>query len=1027
MPEEGYSLSLKHIHEPEANSIRSGSLSDTPVASWPAWLVLALALLLTLGVWRWAQYRVDAQKRAEFTSRAADIRDALDFRMRGYQAVLKGAAGLFVASENVNHAEWHSYVDSLRLKTSYPAIQALAFASAFSGEELAARIQQLRKSGQPDFSVRPPGNRDRYVVNVLTEPHSGLNVKAIGYDMWQDPVRRRAMEQALEAGEPVITPKVTLKVDDTGNPVPSVIMYFPAKNSAGKLLGYVLIPLRIPELIKDLQTLTTQGVALTIYDGAANNEDAPLYKSVTDAKHEPQFTSSEVLTVAHRPWRLVFASESSLEAGDDILSPQQVLAVGIIFSLMLFAVGWSFTSSRRRALELAHQMTESFHESEIRFHEIFDAAHEAIFIHNADTGQILDVNRRMLEMYGLTRDAALSSNLDDLSSGVAPYSSTEALRRVQLALTEGPQAFEWQAKAGNGRLFPVEVSLKSALIGKQRVVLAVVRDISERKESEAQLRESERKLSTILENVDACIYLKDTGGRYLFANQSVRNLLRLDMEDIVGFSDEKFFDAATTANIQRNDRRVLEGGETVRTEDPNATAVTGKKTVFLSTKLPLRREDGSIYALCGISTDITDRIQAEVEIRTLNASLEDRVRQRTADLETTNQQLTQAKIEAEAANIAKSAFLANMSHEIRTPMNGIIGMASILRREGMPPAQARRLDIIDTSARHLLAVINDVLDISKIEAGKFSLEEAPVDVNSLMANVSSILSGRAKAKGIDLLIETEQLPHRLVGDPTRLQQALLNYATNAVKFTKQGSITLRALKQEETADAVTVRFEVEDTGIGIAPEAMTRLFSAFEQADNSMTRKYGGTGLGLAITRRLAVLMGGEAGAESRLGAGSTFWFTLMLKKGDVTAEVETAADVNAEADIRQRYCGQRILVVDDEPINREVAQMQLEASGLVVDTAEDGAEAVAMARKTAYAAIFMDMQMPKLSGVDATREIRQLPGYRDTSIIAVTANAFAEDKAKCLAAGMNEFLIKPFSPDQLFTILLRALKQRER
>jgi CheY-like chemotaxis protein len=194
-----------------------------------------------------------------------------------------------------------------------------------------------------------------------------------------------------------------------------------------------------------------------------------------------------------------------------------------------------------------------------------------------------------------------------------------------------------------------------------------------------------------------------------------------------------------------------------------------------------------------------------------------------------------------------------------------------------------------------------------------------------------------------------------------------------------------------------------------------------------MTRKYGGTGLGLAITKRLAVLMGGEAGVESRLGAGSTFWLTVTLKKGDVMAEAETAADVNAEAEIRQRYCGQRILVVDDEPINREVAQMQLEAAGLVVDTAEDGAEAVAMARKNGYTAIFMDMQMPKLSGIEATVEIRQLPGYRDASIIAMTANAFAEDKAKCLAAGMNEFLIKPFSPGQLFATLLRALKQRER
>jgi signal transduction histidine kinase/ActR/RegA family two-component response regulator len=439
--------------------------------------------------------------------------------------------------------------------------------------------------------------------------------------------------------------------------------------------------------------------------------------------------------------------------------------------------------------------------------------------------------------------------------------------------------------------------------------------------------------------------------------------------------------------------------------------------------LKLFKEEGLLE---GSVLDITERKKAEDEINKLNTDLEQRVIARTADLEAANRLLTQAKIQAEAANVAKSAFLANMSHEIRTPMNGIVGMANILRREGVTSKQEQRLDTIDASAQHLLSVINNILDISKIEAGKFTLEEGPVVVGSLLANVSSILSERAKAKGIHLLVETGHLPHHLVGDPTRLQQALLNYATNAVKFTEAGTVSLRVLLQEETAESVRLRFEVTDTGIGIAPEAMSRLFSAFEQADNSMNRKYGGTGLGLAITRRLAELMGGRVGADSTPGVGSTFWFSVKLKKGDEAAAAPAAADVDAEAEIRQRYGGHRILVVDDEPINREVAQMQLEAVDLVVDTAEDGAMAVALARKNNYAAILMDMQMPKLNGMEATMQIRQLPGYRDMPIIAMTANAFAEDKAKCLAAGMNDFLIKPFNPEILFATLLRSLNRRD-
>jgi signal transduction histidine kinase/CheY-like chemotaxis protein len=424
--------------------------------------------------------------------------------------------------------------------------------------------------------------------------------------------------------------------------------------------------------------------------------------------------------------------------------------------------------------------------------------------------------------------------------------------------------------------------------------------------------------------------------------------------------------------------------------------------------------------------DITQRKQSEIKIRDINASLEERVRQRTADLEATNKLLIRAKLQAEAANVAKSAFLANMSHEIRTPMNGIIGMANILRQEGITPKQAQRLATIDTSAQHLLSVINNILDLSKIEAGKLRLDETPVVISSLLANVHSIISNRARAKGIEILIQSDPLPANLLGDPTRLQQAVLNYAGNAVKFTEKGSVILRTLKQEETDDSVTVRFEVQDSGIGISPEAMPRLFGAFEQADNSLNRKYGGTGLGLAITKRLADLMGGAVGAQSTPGVGSTFWFTAKLKKSVVAIPADPPVAVDAGAVLRQRYDGHCILVVDDEPINREVTLMQLQAVGLVVDTAADGAEAIALARKNIYAAILMDMQMPKINGLEATRQIRQMSSYRNIPIIAITANAFAEDKAQCFAAGMNEFLVKPFSPEELFATLLRSLGRRE-
>jgi CheY-like chemotaxis protein len=333
------------------------------------------------------------------------------------------------------------------------------------------------------------------------------------------------------------------------------------------------------------------------------------------------------------------------------------------------------------------------------------------------------------------------------------------------------------------------------------------------------------------------------------------------------------------------------------------------------------------------------------------------------------------------------------------------------------------LEKLEAAGEHLLGIINAVLDLSKIDAGKFDLEETTVRAESVLRNIASMLQERVNAKHLLLEIETQRIPTQLLGDPTRLQQALLNYATNAVKFTEQGRIILRVGLVEENPYDVLIRFEVQDTGIGIAPAVMPKLFATFEQADNTTTRKYGGTGLGLAITKKLAQLMGGEAGADSSPGVGSTFWFTARLKKGKSARLVEPHSPAeDAEAVLKRDYAGCRILLVEDEPINREISLMLLDDVGLVVDVAEDGIEAVERVRQNSYDLILMDMQMPRMDGLDATLQIRKLPLGETIPILAMTANAFAEDKVHCFTAGMNDFIIKPVKPEALFTILLQWL-----
>ncbi len=388
-----------------------------------------------------------------------------------------------------------------------------------------------------------------------------------------------------------------------------------------------------------------------------------------------------------------------------------------------------------------------------------------------------------------------------------------------------------------------------------------------------------------------------------------------------------------------------------------------------------------------------------------------------------SQRARQQRDQAEGANRAKSDFLTNMSHEIRTPLNAIVGLNYLMRRDAVTPEQHARLDKVDAASQHLLSIITDVLDLAKIEAGRVQLETSTFHLSAVLDAVASMIADAARAKGLAVETDAHAMPLWLRGDPTRLRQALLNFAGNAVKFTARGHIVLRAQLMAVQGDDLLVRFSVEDTGIGIPAEYLPRLFQAFEQADASITRQYGGTGLGLAITRRLIELMGGDCGVDSQPGVGSTFWFNAHLLRGHGPLPLAQAdSPASAEALLRKHHRGTRVLVAEDNEVNQEVLLAMLHGVGLSVDVAADGQQAVALARAGRYALVLMDMQMPVMDGLAATRAIRALPGWHAQPILALTANALDEDRLACEAAGMNDFIVKPTSALALYTTLLHWL-----
>lgn len=550
--------------------------------------------------------------------------------------------------------------------------------------------------------------------------------------------------------------------------------------------------------------------------------------------------------------------------------------------------------------------------------------------------------------------------------------------------------------------------------------IGTVQDITVRKQAEDALEKSWDLLRTIIDASPMRVFWKDRDSIYLGGNLAFARDAGVGVpEALLGKDDYQLVWNEQAEQYRADDSQVMASGVAKLAYEEQQTTPDGRRIWLRTSKVPLRNHhDGEVFGVLGIYEDITEYKQAEERLYDLNEHLEARVAERT-------QELAEAKQLAEAANQAKSEFLANISHEIRTPMNSILGMAQLALRLETGFKGRDYLEKIYLSGTHLLGIIDEILDLSKIDAGTLRLDRVDFDLLQVMDNLSNMLADKAAKKGLALVFEIDPaIPVGLCGDPLRLGQVLVNFADNAIKFTGRGGVVVRARMLAERATQCLVRFEVQDTGIGISHEDKARLFQPFSQLDASATRRHEGTGLGLAISKRLVNMMGegAEIGVDGEPGQGSVFWFSAWFGLGSAFPVASQGSDAAQWPGIAATVGGACVLLVENNLFNQQVATEFLEQAGVTVCVAQHGKEALDFLGENRFDCVLMDIQMPLMDGFEATRLIRANPAWAGMPVIAMTANASQEDRARCMAAGMNDYISKPFDPHNLYAILAKWL-----
>ena len=965
-----------------------------PSARLPLLVVLSLLVGLS-GLVSWQWYALEARDRQSqeqsFELAVDDIIQRINDRMGAYETALRGMSGVFASSQQVSPEQWQRAIAQLQLQARYLGILALGWGRYLPGQ-------------QPADGMFPVGIRQDYLVVTYIAPPVEVNLRVVGFDLLSESRRRQAFERASRSGAAALSAPVQLQQADANDPLPGVLLFVPvygpppaaasANGRQGALLGAVYGVFRVPELFGGL--LGSRGALFNL----ALSDDGQALDLHSELARVPRLQAQRELELFGRRWQLTVSSTPQYEQSLDNRSLSFSLWVGLLAAVLLALLVGGYLYLRERALVSQAQLDEGLREREERFRLVVEASPNAIVLVDSH-GLIAMVNRQTEQMFGYSREQLLGQAVEMLLPG--------ALRSAHVAMRQGfQQAPEPRRMGGNrelfgqhqeGRLIPLEVGLSPLRSDKDVLVQAVIIDISARKAAEERFR-------LVVEASPNAIVLVDSHGVIIMVNRQTEQMFGFPRDQVLGQPVEMLLpDALRHAHVgqrqgfqQAPEPRQMGGNRELFGQHREGRLIPLE--VGLS---PLRSGDDVLVQ--AVIIDISARKEAEQRLR---------------------EQAEQLAL----ANRYKSEFLANMSHELRTPLNSILILSDQLKQNSLGNLSAKQVkhaDIVHKAGSDLLQLINDVLDLAKVEAGRVQLKLEPLNVREMLQELDASMRPQAEQKGLRLLkLVADDVPQYILSDRVRLPQILRNLLSNALKFTDQGQVELQVSIQPGATDSgmTLLCLRVCDSGIGIAADQHERIFQAFQQLDGSTSRRYGGTGLGLAITRQLLEALGGDIQLQSQPGQGSQFSVRLpveVLGEREIRALQGCIEPLPVMLGRGAALQGRHVLLVDDDVRNIYALMALLDDLGLRVTPAADGIEALACYGRERFDLILMDMAMPNMDGYTATHLLKQEHGC-NIPIIAITAHAMKGDREKCLAAGADDYLAKPVARQELLELLRRWL-----